>query len=1316
MTKPTIPYANRETNITIPLCNHDARATDIDSYENKENKNIVVEEKCTDRPEVASEIPNITFSLNNNKNIGYYEKKDSTIAAEEQECKAKQKIKCAMNSEYARLQERDSHKNNVNITVAESVNEPKRENENEEVIERITGIYAQNLTIAASIVGQENKTIHSLIDTGSNYSLIKKEILPNKYGIIESKKKRFVGVSSEEIRVHGKVENLELEIGNKKFVHNMIVVSGINSDLIMGLDFIFKNGIKIDGETRQIKAKGEVLMEIDENWIATLIGEVRDKDDELSKEKSAVIHEEKITLIEDVWLPPESSKTLRIETKNEDRGKKFRTKPHLIAKGITTKISQTETEMKLEVRNRRKLPQTLRRKQRIAETQKSWDEIINATREQREKEEKIPDFKGDETLKDEEGCEIKISRELTKEQRIEALKLLHKYRHLFTNKLTKISKVKAPPYKINVKKDAPVAKKPYPLTIVEREKARTLLRELEEAEVIRKSRSAYSSPGFLKAKGGSSESRLLVDFREVNKLLADDTNCPVRIDTVIESLQDAEYFSGIDLISGYYQFEIAEESKHITAFRMDSTPAYEFQRLPMGLKPSSAALTRAVIDIFEEDLFDGMTAYLDDLCIYAKTFEEEIARLRKALEKLEKHNFKLKTSKCEFFIKKIKLLGFEIEKGRVTPSDRNVKAIKELPAPKNVKQARGLISSFSYFRKFLPEFTKIAQPILELIRGKEKGSEKIKWEKMHEDAFNKLKEIITSKPILQIFDPTRETILMCDGSANAVGAMLLQKDPQDGQEKPVGFFSQRLPETKKHLCSYDLELIAITKALQHFRLYLQGRKFTIRTDHKNLTSKNLTASKTMNLARLRRIIDQLQNYDFEIEHVAGKENVIADMLSRNVIVNNVSQVEKSEEEDNKFIEAQTEDKETAGIMKILRREKLDETYSQAEKMRLERTSRRCQVDPETGVLCVKKYNRGEELLLPYVPQKLKPEIVKEIHDSPMVGAHTGIHRTYIKIANKLFWKGLYTDVKNYVESCPECQAYKKSKMKTSPIAERKKKEERILNELYLDSCGPFKFSTTREIHVLSAIDKFSKYIFTRAYHTMDTETVIRFLEEIITNYPTPKTIHMDNASYFTSTQLSTYLRENGIEKKFSPAYSPRCSGAVERSHSGMSTAIKALIDQGWKASEIKDWIKKLQKAYNTCPHPLLEYKSPHYVLFGEEDRYLEGKFQIPDTTPEKKRAERLSELEEFRRKIPDLLHKNYERDAKYFNKNRREIKFNVDDEVLIRNPHPSKLSKTWIGPMRVVEKISPRVLILEGENGRRERLHTERMKKYHRRR
>ena len=294
----------------------------------------------------------------------------------------------------------------------------------------------------------------------------------------------------------------------------------------------------------------------------------------------------------------------------------------------------------------------------------------------------------------------------------------------------------------------------------------------------------------------------------------------------------------------------------------------------------------------------------------------------------------------------------------------------------------------------MKNFVNIAKPIMDLLKGRTDGKEKIRWSEECETALNELKRQVTSKPILQIFDPERETVLQTDVCSYGIGAVLSQRDPSDGELKPVA-------STLKHLCSYDSELIALAKAMKHWRKYLFMKRFLVRTDHLNLTSRKITENTTLNPSRLARITDVLNSFDFEIQHVRGVDNPVADILSRCMEQEHVNTLgeELGNLEDSKFWEAQGKDREIKAIRMIIKGERLNEKeYSKKEIERIVRTSRRYCLN-ENDIVCFKKFNKGRKLKLPVIPESLRNEILKEDHDGQIKGNHMGVARMYSKLAN-----------------------------------------------------------------------------------------------------------------------------------------------------------------------------------------------------------------------------------------------------------------------------------------------------------------------------
>jgi flagellar assembly factor FliW len=237
-------------------------------------------------------------------------------------------------------------------------------------------------------------------------------------------------------------------------------------------------------------------------------------------------------------------------------------------------------------------------------------------------------FRGDEDITDLEGNVIKINHDLPLHLRKQALTLLYRYRHLFTTDVEKIKIVKAKPYLIRLKSNEPVSCPEYQLGHREREKALEVIKKLQIAKVIEQSQASYRSPIFVKKKSDNSI-RLLVDYQKLNNFVHLDRNTVIRPQILLDKLHKMRYFNLCDLISGYYQLPLHEESRDCTSFAIDGK-LFRFRTLPQGLCCSSAAMAQAVNEIFQDEIYDNiMATYIDDFLSYAENFDAALQRLER---------------------------------------------------------------------------------------------------------------------------------------------------------------------------------------------------------------------------------------------------------------------------------------------------------------------------------------------------------------------------------------------------------------------------------------------------------------------------------------------------------------------------------------------------------------------------------------------------------------------------------------------------------------------------------------------------------------
>lgn len=411
-----------------------------------------------------------------------------------------------------------------------------------------------------------------------------------------------------------------------------------------------------------------------------------------------------------------------------------------------------------------------------------------------------------------------------------------------------------------------------------------------EKDLIAESNSPWNMPVLLvpKKMDNSKEKkyRMVVDLRKLNDLIVQDAYPLPLIDEILGQLGNARYFSVLDLYSGFYQLGLSPESRKYTSFSVNGKK-YEFKRLPMGLKNSPAYFTRMMNHVLSGLIGFDCLVYLDDLIIFGATLDEHNEHLRKVLEKLKKFGLKLQPDKCEFLRKEVVFLGHTVTGDGIFPDESKFSVVKNFPRTMNQKQMKSFLGLTGYYKKFIKDYGKIAAPLNKLTSSKVD----FKWiEDVHTVAFEKLKELLITPPILIYPDMNQEFILTTDASGKGLGAVLSQM--KDGRDRPIAYASRALSqaEINRHRDSaIEKELLAIVWAVKHFRHYLYGSKFTIYTDHKPLIHLN-----SMNNAndKLMRFKMELAEYDFEIRYKQGPINTNADTLSRMFLLHCVDENEQ----------------------------------------------------------------------------------------------------------------------------------------------------------------------------------------------------------------------------------------------------------------------------------------------------------------------------------------------------------------------------------------------------------------------------------------
>ncbi|XP_041945156.1 uncharacterized protein LOC121707019 [Alosa sapidissima] len=394
--------------------------------------------------------------------------------------------------------------------------------------------------------------------------------------------------------------------------------------------------------------------------------------------------------------------------------------------------------------------------------------------------------------------------------------------------------------------------------------------EMLSLGVIERSYSEWSNPVVLVPKKDGTI-RFCIDFRKVNSQSHFDAYPMPRLEDLIERLGKASFITTLDLCKGYWQVPLAKQDRPYTAFR---TPQglFHFMVMPFGLQGAPATFQR-LMDCVLEGTESFAAAYLDDIVIYSTSWTDHLRHLSDVLQRIQRAGLTVHPKKCDFAKAEVRYLGHVLGRGLIRPQTDKVQAIRDCPQPQTKKEVRSFLGLAGWYRRFVPDFASRAAPLSDLTR--KSGSGQLQWGAEQERAFNDLKGALCQGPVLQSPDFDQPFTVQTDASGIGLGAVLLQGEGSD--QRPVAYISRKLFPRETRYAAVELECLAIKWALDTFKYYLLGRDFLLQTDHQALQW--LGRMKDSN-ARITRWFLALQPYRFQVEYRPGKQNVVADFLSR----------------------------------------------------------------------------------------------------------------------------------------------------------------------------------------------------------------------------------------------------------------------------------------------------------------------------------------------------------------------------------------------------------------------------------------------------
>lgn len=425
-------------------------------------------------------------------------------------------------------------------------------------------------------------------------------------------------------------------------------------------------------------------------------------------------------------------------------------------------------------------------------------------------------------------------------------------------------------HKIRLKTDTPIKQRYYPRNPAMQSVINEEIDRMLAEDIIEPSTSPWSSPLVL-IKKPTGKYRVCVDLRRVNQCSEKDAYPLPQINSILDKLREAKYISTIDLRNGYWQVPLEESSRPITAFTIPGRGLFQWKVMCFGLHSAPATFQRLLDEVIGPEFEPYAFAYLDDLIMVSKDFDQHLDLLKSVFQRLRNAGLQMNVEKCNFCQQKLKYLGHIVDENGISTDPEKVQSIVDFPTPKSAKGVRSFLGLASWYRKFVPDFARISAPLTKLLK---KHSKEV-WGEAQTNAFNILKEKLTSAPILTCPDFSKTFLLQVDASNEGLGAALSQQS--DNQESVIAFASRLLSDSEKKFSTTEKECLALVWATRKFRPYLEGYRFTAITDHQAL---KWLMSLDKPSGRLARWILELQQLDFDIQYRKGAMHKVPDALSR----------------------------------------------------------------------------------------------------------------------------------------------------------------------------------------------------------------------------------------------------------------------------------------------------------------------------------------------------------------------------------------------------------------------------------------------------
>jgi len=672
--------------------------------------------------------------------------------------------------------------------------------------------------------------------------------------------------------------------------------------------------------------------------------------------------------------------------------------------------------------------------------------------------------------------------------------------------------------------------------------------------------------------------RLCGDYKvTVNKCILTDQHPIPTPEEILAKISGGQKFSKIDLKNAYQQLILEEESQKIVTINT-SRGLFQYTRLPFGTSSSPAIWQRFIDQVLQG--LDWVCVIQDDVLVSGRNDAEHLQNLETVFQRFLKFGLRVKPEKCRFLQEEVEFFSLKISKGGIKPTHEKIRAVRDAPTPKNVTELRSWLGMLNFHAKFLPNISTVLHPLHDLL-----GKKEWNFTKKCEEAFEKAKQMLLEAPMLIHYNPNQPLFLAVDASPYGLGAVILHR--HTGKLRPIAYASRTLNDHEKNYGQIDKEAAAIMFGVQRFKSYLYGRHFTIMSDHKPLEfifgkKKGIP---TLAAQRLQRWAITLAAFDYDIEYIPAKENVLADALSRLPLPETGSLENKIFMVEEKWLDnlpvsskdvrqATSKDRVLARVLDYTR----NGWPASVDDMRLKPFfEKRHEISIEADCLLW-----GLRVI---VPEVYHERILEELHC-----AHPGMVRMKELARSYVWWPRIDYAIEQMVRGCAGCQKTKTlpSVAPTMPWVWPSAPWVRI----HID------FAEKDGRHYLIIMDAHSKWPEVFPMRSTSAAPTITVLRETFTRFGLPHQVVSDNGPPFRSAEFEHFLRNNGVKHIFSSPYHPASNGAAERF---VRSFKQALSSSGNDEYSISQQIARFLFTYRTTPHATTGV-TPSHLMFGRELR------------------------------------------------------------------------------------------------------------------